>query len=218
MTFVQTSLKGTFWDNVTVKNSLFYGADLSLASFFGVTLNHVDFEKTSFQATTFFATTGNVLSFSTPAPFKILRADDSGEWLKPGVTAFETDPKAALASLQNQLCKPTLNPSWAYAWNMFIQLRSLLSEREPEVFSALQELLANKECKELQDRGVLEHDPAMSLMVDLSNRLPNATASSTHATDDVSTSAHPEPEPGTELGWESGAGGLLGAPTTSPTE
>lgn len=212
MTFVQTSLKGTFWDNVTVENSLFYGADLSLASFFGVTLNHVDFEKTSFQATTFFATTGNILSFSAPAPFKILRADDSGEWLEPGVTGFEIDPKAALASLQSQLCTPKLNPGWAYAWNMFIQLRSMLSEREPEVFAALQELLANKACKELQDRGALEHDPAMSLMVGLSNRLPKAAASPNHATDDVPPPAQPEPKPKPRVG------GLIGKPATPPPE
>lgn len=154
--FIQTRMKGSLWDNVTVKNASFIDADLSLASFFNASFNHVEFLATSFQATSLFEAKGDALTFAAREPFKIMSLAESEEWLKDSASPFEVNPKAALESLQEHLCKPILTPDWAYAWGLFVQTKLLIARTEPEVTKAMQEFMKTKGCEGLPDRGFRE--------------------------------------------------------------
>lgn len=154
--FVQTGMKGSLWDNVTVKNAVFADSDLTLASFFNVSFDQVEFLATSLQATSFFEVRGDTLSFAAREPFKIMAIAESDDWPHGRDSPFQLNPKAALDSLQKQLCKPTLNPDWAYAWGLFVQTKLLIAHTEPEATKALQEFMSTKACEGLPDRGFKE--------------------------------------------------------------
>lgn len=154
--FIQTQIKGALWDNVTVKNARFINADLSLASFLNVSFDHVEFLATSLQATSLFEVKGDTVSFAIREPFKIMSLAQSDDWLKDGTSPFEVRPKAALESLQEHLCKPSLTPDWTFAWSLFIQTKLMLARTEPEVTKAMQEFMKTKGCERLPDRGFRE--------------------------------------------------------------
>jgi hypothetical protein len=154
--FVQTRMKGSMWDNVTVKNSSFVNADLSLASFFNTSFDQVEFLATSLQATSMYEVKGGALTFAAREPFKILSLTESDNWPNGSDSPFQVNPKAALESLQEHLCKPALTPDWAYAWGLFVQTKLLTSRSEPEVTKALQEFMSTKACEGLPDRGFKE--------------------------------------------------------------
>lgn len=154
--FIQTRMKGSMWDNVTVKKASFINADLTLASFFNVSFDQVDFLATSLQATSLFEVKGDTLVFAAQEPFKILSMTGSDDWPQGSDSPFEVKPKAALESLQEHLCKPTLTPDWAYAWGLFVQTKLLIARTEPEVIKALQEFMSTKACEGLPDRGFRE--------------------------------------------------------------
>lgn len=154
--FIQTSMKGSIWDNVIMKNTSFVNSDLSLASFFGVSFHQVDFLATSLQATSMYEVKGDALTFAERKPFKIMSLAESGDWLNGNDSPFQVNPKAALESLRESLCKSTLTPDWAYAWGLFIQTKLLTARSEPEVTKAIQEFISTKACEGLPDRGFKE--------------------------------------------------------------
>lgn len=141
---------------MTVKNSSFVNADLSLASFFNTSFDQVEFLATSLQATSMYEVKGGALTFAAREPFKILSLTESDNWPNGSDSPFQVNPKAALESLQEHLCKPALTPDWAYAWGLFVQTKLLTSRSEPEVTKALQEFMSTKACEGLPDRGFKE--------------------------------------------------------------
>lgn len=154
--FIQTSMKGSMWDNVTVRRTNFINSDLTLASFFNASFDHVEFFATSLQAASLFEMNGDTLSFAAPAPFNILSMTESENWPHGIDSPFQVNPKAALESLKENLCKPSLSPDWAYAWGLFIQAKLLIAHTEPEVTKAMQEFMSSKGCEDLPDRGFKE--------------------------------------------------------------
>ena len=154
--FVQTRMKGSMWDNVTVKNSSFVNADLSLASFFNTSFDQVEFLATSLQATSMYEVKGGALTFTAREPFKIMSLAESDDWPNGSDSPFQVNPKAALESLQEHLCKPVITPDWAYAWSLFVQTKLLIARSEPEVTKAMQEFMSTKACEGLPDRGFKE--------------------------------------------------------------
>lgn len=151
--FIQTRMKGTFWDNVTVKNASFINADLSLASFFNVSFDQVEFLETSLQAASLSEVKGDTLGIAAQDPYMIMYLGEGENWLKDGDYPVKVNPKAALESLKEYLCKPTLTPDWAYAWGLFVQTKLLVARSEPEVTKAMHEFMKAKDCEGLPDRG-----------------------------------------------------------------
>jgi len=154
--FVQTRMKGSVWDNVTVKDTSFVNSDLSLASFFNVSFDHVEFLATTLQATSMYEVKGGTLTFAAREPYKIMSLTESDGWPSGSNSPFQVNPKAALESLREYLCKPTLTPEWAYAWGLFVQTKLLIARSEPEVTKAMQEFMTTKACEGLPDRGFKE--------------------------------------------------------------
>lgn len=95
--------------------------------------------KTSFEATSLLKAKGSILTFVTPAPYKVMTLASSDDWLEHSASIFEVNPKAALESIQEHLCKPKLSPDWAYVWGLFVQTKLLLARTEPEVVKAMQD-------------------------------------------------------------------------------
>lgn len=152
--FNHTAFKGSYWNDVTVKKGGFYNSDFSLASFFNVSFDHVEFIDTSLQASSLFEVKGNTMTFFTPEPYKVMSVSESENWMKHSASIFEVDPQAAFERVQQYLCKPELSPDWAYAWGMFMQTKTLVASKEPDIVKALQDFLKIKGCEGLPDRGL----------------------------------------------------------------
>ena len=160
--FVKTSMKGSLWDTIKMTDVSFVFADLALASFYGVTFENVDFKMTSLQATSYFRTNGKRVSVMPMEPYQILDASESVGWPKQRESLLKIDPMAALQGIRHRLCKPKLEPSWEFAWNMFIQTRVLFTRTERELNSVVLDFLTVGDCKNLPDQGLREYTDAFN--------------------------------------------------------
>lgn len=152
--FNHTSLRGTHWDTMELNQTSFVSSDLSLASMYGVKLNNVNFVGGDFTATSFFETKMDNVGIAFIKPYNILVAEKSKDILSGADGAMVVAPKPALNAIAKKICTATSDLGWEYAWRNFIQLKTLTSDSEPTVISALKEMLNLKQCEKIPDQGL----------------------------------------------------------------
>jgi hypothetical protein len=152
--FSNTHLRGSYWDRVTINDSVLDFSDLSLSSFLAVSLNRVRINGSNFTAVSLFEVAADQILIGSEESYMILDATRSDKLMTDLSPIFVVAPEASLIEISKQLCMPKPDVGWEYAWNYFDQVKSILSATQPRVVLALQSLFKLKQCKNLRDHGL----------------------------------------------------------------